>query len=150
MEYILRKVELKDIDELIELCEAHAIYEQAEYDKTGKKESLSKELFSQNSRLTCIVAEHNSKLIGYVTYTKDYSTWDTAYFLYLDCLFLYEEFRGHGIGEKLMHEVMNAAKNENIPMIQWHTSEFNTRAIKFYKRIGGYSKNKVRFFLEVK
>lgn len=146
----IRKVQLNDMDELINLCEAHAIYEKANYTREHKKENLIKELFSDAPRLTCLVVEFENKLIGYASFTTDYSTWDAEYFLYLDCLYLYEEYRGNGIGEKLMNEVMKHAKQQNIKMIQWHTPDFNTRAIKFYHRIGGYSKNKVRFFWEVK
>jgi hypothetical protein len=53
----------------------------------GKAERLADALFL-SKRLHGLVVEQGSELIGYATYTFDYSTWDAAEFMYLDCLFL--------------------------------------------------------------
>jgi GNAT superfamily N-acetyltransferase len=80
---------------------------------------------------------------------KQFSTWDTDFYIYMDCLFLTEESRGYGIGEKMMNVIKLEAKKLNCSLIQWQTPNFNTRAIKFYNRIGGISKTKERYFLKV-
>ena len=67
----------------------------------------------------------------------------------MDCLFLTEESRGYGIGEKMMNVIKLEAKKLNCSLIQWQTPNFNTRAIKFYNRIGRISKTKERYFLKV-
>ena len=139
----------EDIHQIIDLCEAHANYEQCDYSKENKVDKLSNNLFSSSPKLYCLVVEQNNKLIGYATYMKQYSTWDACEYIYMDCLFMNENTRGFGIGEQLVRKIQEEGKKLNCKLIQWQTPDFNIRAIKFYKRIGAKSKIKERFFLEI-
>lgn len=147
MKYTIRDVEEKDLDRLVILCSKHAAYEKAEYHSGGKKEKLHDALFSQNRALYCLVVETIEGIIGYATYTFDFSTWDARKFIYLDCLYLEEEYRSFGIGAVLMEKVKEAGQREDCVNMQWQTPDFNVRAIKFYNRIGGIGKDKVRYTL---
>lgn len=147
--YMIRSVQEKDLDELVELCGLHAAYEQSSYDPSGKKERLRDLLFNDRPNLYAYVVERDNRLLGYTTVTLQTSTWDANHYLYLDCLFMREEARGMGIGEALMHKVKEEAKRLGCDLIQWQTPEFNVRAIKFYHRIGGQSLKKERFFWSV-
>jgi ribosomal protein S18 acetylase RimI-like enzyme len=148
MEYIIRKCTENDLPTLVELCQKHADYEQATFDKTGKEALLKRAIFSDSQKLSCYVIEGNNKLGGYFSYTFDFSTWDANFFLYLDCLYLEPEFRGLRIGEKVFEMLKEIAKQNDCINIQWQTPVFNERAIKFYNRIGGTGKDKVRFFID--
>lgn len=145
----IRFAKPKDIHEIIDLCQEHAIYEKSDYDKENKNVQLSKDLFSKTPKLYCFVVENDEQLIGYATYMKQYATWDACEYIYMDCLFIKDIARGYGIGEKLVKRIQQEAKLLNCFLIQWQTPNFNTRAIKFYKRIGATSKSKERFFLEI-
>lgn len=127
----------------------HAAFEQAKFQEAGKKEKLYVALFAENNPLSCIVAEVGTDVIGYATYTFDYSTWDAGWFIYLDCLYLEENYRNYGIGKVLMDKVIEAGKDRQCVNLQWQTPVFNERAIKFYKRIGGVGKDKVRFTVDL-
>ena len=91
----------------------------------------------------------NETIVGYASYTFDFSTWDVATFMHMDCLYLDEEARSFGIGEALIEKLKQIAIAKNCINIQWQTPEFNERAIKFYHRIGGTGKSKVRFTLDL-
>jgi GNAT superfamily N-acetyltransferase len=145
----IRFVVQEDIHEVVDLCEAHAQYEQDEYSVKNKAEQLSKALFSTNPRLYCLVVEQNKELIGYATYTLQYSTWEACDYVYMGCLYMKEEARGFGIGEQLVRKIEEEGRKFGCCLIQWQTPDFNVRAIKFYKRIGAKSKIKERFFLEI-
>lgn len=144
---IIRFAAPKDMTALIDLCAQHAAFEQCDYNPDTKSEALGKTLFSENPPLQCLVVEHNNQLIGYATFMKQYSTWDAAFYMYMDCLFLTADSRGLGIGEDLVNRIKKEAKKTGCTHIQWQTPEFNTRAMKFYRRIGATSKSKERFFL---
>lgn len=150
MEYLIRECTEKDIPELVELCGKHSEFEHTIYDPTGKEYSLEKALFSESPKLFCFVIESQNILQGYFTYTFDFSTWDAQPFLYLDCLYLEPEFRGHRIGEVVFEKLKEIAKQNGCVIIQWQTPIFNERAIKFYNRIGATGKEKVRFFINTK
>lgn len=146
---MIRFIKESEIEQLIDLCEKHALYEKATYERKGKKEGLLKALFSEHPPLYCLVATENEKVVGYATYMFQYSTWDAKYYTYLDCLFLLEEARGKGIGQRLMETVRAESLKEKCSLIQWQTPDFNVDAIRFYRRLGAVSKTKERFFWEI-
>jgi GNAT superfamily N-acetyltransferase len=149
MEYLIRKCEEKDLPELVVLCQKHAAYEQTGYDPEGKAAALQQALFSANPVLFCAVVECGQTLQGYYTYTFDFSTWDAQKFLYLDCLYLEPAYRGQGIGKVIFEQLKAIAARYQCVNIQWQTPDFNESAIRFYHRVGGVGKDKVRFFLKV-
>jgi len=145
----VRFIEKSDLNDLIKLCELHAVFEQSEYNSKNKKQKLEKHLFSDKPTLFCFVVEHLDKIIGYATYMKQFSTWDSDFYIYMDCLFMTEESRGFGIGEKLIDRIKIEGIKNQCTHIQWQTPDFNKRAMKFYNRIGAESKTKERYFLKV-
>ncbi|UGU15925.1 GNAT family N-acetyltransferase [Sinomicrobium kalidii] len=144
---IIRFARESDLPELVRLCQLHAQFEKSEYEPGGKEELLNNHLFGERPSLYCLVAEHNQKLMGYTSYMKQFSTWDANCYIYMDCLFLTEESRGFGIGERLIDQIKEEAKKMDCSLIQWQTPKFNRRAMKFYDRIGASSKTKERYFL---
>ncbi len=149
MDYRIRTAEHRDLPFLIELCREHAAYEQAAYDPAGKMEKLEQALFGQEEKLFCLVVESNGVPVGFASYTFDFSTWDACTFLYLDCLYLQAAFRGFKIGEQVMQQLRGIAQDKGCVNIQWQTPVFNESAIRFYKRVGGIAKDKMRFCLPV-
>lgn len=148
MEYNIIQCRKEDIPAVIILCAHHADFEKAEYDKNGKKDALRKAIFGKNPVLHCWVVVVNEKVMGYVTFTFNYSTWNAGYFLYLDCLYLEPEIRSMGIGAEIIKRLKAIARKNECVNIQWQTPEFNIRAIQFYNRVGGKGKKKVRFFID--
>lgn len=149
MEFISRKCRESDLPSLVNLCQNHALYEQVSYATEGKEELLKQAIFSKNPPLYCHIIEVAEKVVGYFSYTIDFSTWEAKTFLHLDCLYLEPEIRGFKIGEAIFEELKGLAQAKGCCMLQWQTPVFNEKAIRFYHRMGATSKDKVRFFLEV-
>ncbi|MFK7953829.1 MAG: N-acetyltransferase family protein [Ekhidna sp.] len=145
----IRFAKQSDLEDIVMLCEQHAHFEESDYDSSNKSENLDRHLFGKNPSLFCLVVQQEESIIGYATYMKQFSTWDAEFYIYMDCLFLNDESRGIGIGEELINRIKQEAQKFDCNHIQWQTPDFNTRAIKFYKRIGAVSKTKERFFLGV-
>jgi GNAT superfamily N-acetyltransferase len=149
MKYLIRDCQPKDVNAVVDLCEKHADYERASFNPTGKEEKLKNALFREHPQLFCLVVEINETIVGYASYTFDFSTWDVNTFMYMDCLYLEEDIRGFGIGEAIIEKLKQIASDKKCINIQWHTPKFNEKAIKFYHRIGGTGKDKVRFSLDL-
>lgn len=149
MDYTIRRAIQSDMPEIIQLCAEHSEYERADYSAEGKAEKLASFLFSGKPPLFCLIVESNSKILGYATYMFEFSTWDAAYYTYMDCLYLRPAYRSLGIGKVLVEEIEKHSRLEGVELVQWHTPSFNERAIKFYHRLGAASKEKVRFYLTV-
>jgi L-amino acid N-acyltransferase YncA len=142
----VRAVQSSDVNSIVELCAEHAEYEKTTYISEGKAELLHVALFEQKN-LYAWVVESEKSLVGYATATLEFSTWDAAYFLHMDCLYLKAGARGQGLGEQLLREVAKLAKEKSCVNVQWQTPDWNLGAMNFYNRLGATSKNKVRFFL---
>lgn len=147
---VIRYVEECDLDLLVILCEEHARYENVPYQVNGKSKSLAKYIFKAEPDLYCLVVVVDENVVGYATYMRQFSTWDACFYLYMDCLFLREEMRGFGLGERIVERIKVEAEKLNCNLIQWQTPDFNVPAIKFYRHLNAIPENKVRFFLETR
>lgn len=150
MEYQISFAKINDLDDILSLCAEHAAYEQADYSPVGKYEKLSQLLFGSQPSLYCFLVKQADQVIGYATYSYEVSTWDAAYYVHMDCLFLRPPFRSLGLGEKLVALIAKEALQKQCNIMQWQTPIFNERAIKFYHRIGATSKEKLRLYLDAK
>lgn len=146
---IIRSATPNDLRVIIDLIKEHAAYEQADICLNGREALLSKHLSNSSGCLKIFVAECNHKVMGYASFMKQFSTWDAAYYLYLDCLYLVTEARGMGIGKRMMDRIKEYALQQDCKLIQWQTPDFNHNAIQFYNKIGAKAKNKVRFFWKI-
>jgi putative acetyltransferase len=53
-------------------------------------------------------------------------------------LWLLEEYHGQGIGYQIMKELLHFARENDYTCVRLQTSQFQARAIAFYKRLGFY------------
>jgi ribosomal protein S18 acetylase RimI-like enzyme len=79
------------------------------------------------------VAETDNNIVGIALYYYGYSSWKGS-MLYLDDLVVKEAYRKHGIGKKLLDELISIAKDERINQVRWHVLDWNENAINFYKK----------------
>jgi ribosomal protein S18 acetylase RimI-like enzyme len=147
---MIRPIAHADLPELIELCKLHAEYEGANYVDTGQAKRLAVALFSNPPALYGWVADDAEKggLAGYMTAVVEFATWPARPFVYMDCLYLREHARARGLGRRFMEALVAFATEGGYGEIQWHTPPTNALGIGFYRRIGAYSRDKVRFFLD--
>lgn len=145
----IRCIQKQDLPVLLAFCKAHADLEQSFFDSGSKLERWSQYLFDPALDIHCWMLEFDGQLIGYATFMRQFSTWDADFYLYLDCLYLADNFRSQGFGVLVMQAIKDYAQTKNYPTIQWQTPSFNHRAIAFYKRLGAASKSKERFFWDM-
>ncbi len=141
----VRAVQKKDVRAIVELIKRHAQYEKGIFKAENKEALLTKHFFKKLSPVKCLVVEVEAQVVGYATFSKQFSTWDADYYVYLDCLFLKEEVRGGGVGKQIMEHIKAYAKSEYCSIVQWQTPIFNEKGINFYKKIGAEAKTKERF-----
>ena len=145
--YRIREIRRSDTEALVDLCAAHAAYERATYHRGGKEALLGELLFARPVRLFGFVVEGSDGLVGYATYAVQWSTWDAAPYLYMDCLYLEADVRGQGIGSALVQRIITEAQRRGCQAVEWQTPVFNTRAMAFYDRLGAEGTKKVRYRL---
>jgi GNAT superfamily N-acetyltransferase len=65
-----------------------------------------------------------------------YSTFAARPILYLEDVFVLPEERGQGAGKALLTEMARVAVRRGCGGMEWLVLDWNTPAIRFYKRIG--------------
>lgn len=146
--YYIRSAHKPDLKQIINLCEAHAKYEGSKCNLETNPNQLEKLLFD-SPQINCLVVEKDRKLVGYTTFIKQVSTWHAGHYMYVDCLYLLKEFRGLGIGKKLMSEIKKQATQQDCFELQWQTPTSNKQGINFYLKLKAFPKEKVRFSLQL-
>ena len=82
--------------------------------------------------MNCAVAEEAGKVIGFVTYNVQNSTWSANGHCYLEDLFVDPTTRGSGIGRSLIDYVKVFAVENKCSRLYWNTDEDNDVARKLY------------------
>ena len=144
-EVVIRPLRPDEIDRLLFLCAEHAAYEKIDFTSEGKADHMLGAIFSQPVRLWCFVAEVNGAVVGYATCTKDFSTLRASEYLHLDCLHIARDYRGFGIGKKMMLAIAAHAASMGCATLEWQTPIWNEPAIRFYRRLGAIGNDKARF-----
>jgi GNAT superfamily N-acetyltransferase len=145
--HTVRRVEPTDLDAVVALCAEHAEFERASFDPSGKLERLNEAIFGNDPRLTAWIAVVDRQPVGYATATMDFSTWNAALFLYMDCLFVRPSHRNGGVGLTLFEAVFCFVRERGLNEIQWQTPAWNMDACRFYRRIGGTDLPKAGFIM---
>ncbi len=127
----IRKAEPADFEAIYALIKAFA-----EFIKTPEKVlTTPAQMMQDKDFFNCLVAIDKDAIIGFATYFFAYYSW-TGKSVYLDDLYVVAPYRGRGIGSKLLDEVIAIAKNENCKKVRWQVSNWNEKAIEFYKMRG--------------
>jgi GNAT superfamily N-acetyltransferase len=147
---VVRPARPEDVEAVVTLCGEHAAYEKSPWVSEGKLEGLAAALFKDPPKLWCLVAEVDSDIVGYASYTREFSTWWACDFVYLDCLYVREAYRGTGIGRQMMEIVCYEARVLGCSVVKWHTPVWNSRAARFYERLGATGEEKLRFIWQVR
>lgn len=82
---------------------------------------------------------------GYAACSEEFAFWDARHYLHMDCLYLAEEARGHGLGAALMAAVAGLARELGLEHVEWQTPDWNEGAIRFYDRLGATGRPKQRY-----
>lgn len=131
----LIEAEDKDCEAILELIYGIAKYEKMTDQVTATVESLHDSLFVKK-RAKVVLAYENSKLIGYMLYFFNYSTFTGGANIYLEDLFIYEEYRHKGYGKEMLRVLAQIALDNDAKRIDWVCLDWNKPSLDFYKSIG--------------
>ncbi|XP_004468801.1 thialysine N-epsilon-acetyltransferase isoform X2 [Dasypus novemcinctus] len=124
------------------------IRELAEYEKLPDQVKISEEAlradgFGENPFYHCLMAEilpaHGEPqgpfLVGYGLYYFTYSTWKGRN-VYLEDIYVKPEYRGQGIGTKIIKKVAEVALDKGCSQFRLAVLDWNQRAMDLYKALG--------------
>ena len=131
MNITITKATEKDFPDILEMIKELAEYEKAPEKVTNNLQKMQKE----KHLFQAFIAREYDRPVGFALFFFAYFTW-TGKSLYLDDIYVRQEYRKQGIGKKLITVVINFAKQNNCSRIRWQVLNWNTPAIEFYKKLG--------------
>ena len=145
MSLVLRKASVEDAALLHQFIVDLAIYERAPNAVKVTVEQLRADLDSDTPPFECQIAYWSGIPAGFALFFSTYSTWRGAS-LYLEDLFVKEEFRGRGIGRGLLRSVATVAVQRGCARLDWVVLDWNQDAIEFYERLGAKKLKSLQMF----
>ncbi len=132
----IRPAQTEDVDTIFELILSLAEYEQLTDQVIGNSDLLRSHLFGAKPYAESIVAELDTKIVGFGLFFHTYSTFLTQPGLYLEDVFVLPEYRRQGIGKALMMSVAKIAFDRGCGRLDWSVLDWNQPAIDFYQSLG--------------
>lgn len=134
MKIKIRKAKLSDVQTILLLVLKLAEYEKKTVgDVKLTTDKIIKHAFCSKPYFNLLVAETENELVGYALYFFTYAASLGAPILYLEDLFVLENYQRQGIGTKFLTQLARIAANHHCCRMEWHTFSWNRSAIDFYQ-----------------
>jgi len=118
-----------------------AEYERLLHEVEMTEADVRRDLFGENPRCFCDIAEHEGKPVGFALWFYNYSTFRGRAGIYLEDLFVRPEARGVGAGKALLQRLAERCVDADLGRLEWAVLNWNTPSIEFYDSLGASRKD---------
>lgn len=130
----LRIATAADAEVLNEMIAAFAAYERLPSASTV--ESLRAELASPDRVFEAVLAFIDGKAVGFAVFFLSYSTFIAKRGLYLEDIYVREEYRNKGVATALLKHIAKVAVERGLGRVEFTVLLWNTVAIEFFETLG--------------
>jgi GNAT superfamily N-acetyltransferase len=127
-----------DVPVILRMINALAEYEQLTHEVTATEDDLRQSLFGPRPAGEVVLAYAGQAPVGFALFFHNFSTFVGRQGLYLEDLFVVPEWRGKGVGKRLLAHVAAIAESRNCGRMEWAVLDWNESAIAFYRRMGAH------------
>ena len=135
-EFRIEPATASDIPLILTFIKGLAEYEGLAQDVVATEESLGESLFGPQASAEVVIAYSATEPVGFAVFFHNYSTFLGRSGLYLEDLFVLPEWRGRGVGRRLLGYVANIAVTRDCGRLGWSVLDWNEPAIRFYRALG--------------
>ncbi|KAA3598731.1 MAG: GNAT family N-acetyltransferase [Calditrichaeota bacterium] len=135
-EFEIKFAKAKDIPIILNFIKDLAKYEKLENEVVATEQSLHDTLFGKKTFAEVLIASESGVEVGFALFFHNYSTFLGKPGIYLEDLFVKEEFRGKGYGKALLTKLAKITVERNCGRLEWSVLDWNEPSIKFYKKLG--------------
>lgn len=132
----IRHATVQDCQTILDFIMELAVYEKLEHEVVATVATLEETLFGETRYAQCVIAEHQSRPVGYALFFNNFSTFTGRPGIYLEDLYVKPEMRGKGYGKNLLAYLAKLAVDSNFTRVEWSVLDWNEPSIQFYRSIG--------------
>lgn len=138
----IRPATVDDVPVILNFIKSLAEYEQLAHEVVATEEILKNSMFGERRYAEAIIAygkktqDSPEEPAGMALYFHNFSTFLGRPGLYLEDLFVNPEFRGAGIGKRLLIQLAAIAKERNCQRYEWVCLDWNKPSREFYEALG--------------
>jgi ribosomal protein S18 acetylase RimI-like enzyme len=143
----IKKATLNELDPLTELFDLYRGFYEQKSDLDGAKEFLKERLTNKESVVFIAFDENNP--IGFVQLYPSFSSVSMNRTWVLNDLYVKEDGRGKGFGEKLLKKAITFAEETGAKGISLETGKENVTAQKLYEKMGFKRESHYFYFLNI-
>ncbi len=135
-EFVLRPARESDVAVILACIRGLAEYERLAHEVVATEDALRETLFGSRRGAEVVLAFASGTPAGFALFFHNYSTFLARPGLYLEDLFVFPAFRGHGLGRRLLSHLAALAIERGCGRIDWSVLDWNADAIRFYEGVG--------------
>lgn len=132
----IHAAEAGDESIILEFIRALAEYEKLADEVVANSKDLHKYLFSENKVAEVLIGVYKKEAVGFAIFFQNFSTFLAKPGIYLEDLFILEEFRGKGLGKSLLTYLAKLTVERGCGRLEWAVLDWNEPSIKFYESLG--------------
>jgi len=131
----IRNANINDSATILGFIKELAEYENMSNDVVATEELLKQNIF-EKKLAEVIIAEFDSKPVGFALFFHNFSTFLGKGGIYLEDLYVQPAMRDKNIGKTLLSSLAKIAVDRDCGRLEWSCLNWNEPSIKFYKSQG--------------
>jgi GNAT superfamily N-acetyltransferase len=136
MSLVIRSAMPADAGLVLTFIRELAEYEKLLHEVEAREDDIARDLFGEQPRVFCEIAEWGGEPVGFALWFYTYSTFQGRHGLYLEDLFVRPAQRGRGIGKVLLANLARRCLDEGLGRLRWWVLNWNEPSIAFYRSLG--------------
>ena len=132
----IHKARKEDVPLILDFIRGLGEYERLSHEVVATEADLERYLFGSEKVAEVMIGYEGEKPVGFALYFLNFSTFLGKPGIYLEDLFVLEEYRGRGYGKKLLARLAAIAVEKNYGRLEWAVLDWNEPSIEFYKSLG--------------
>ncbi|RPI46126.1 MAG: GNAT family N-acetyltransferase [Bacteroidetes bacterium] len=126
----------KDVPLVLYFIRKLAEYEKLTHEVEATVEKLERYLFGEEKVAEVVIGFLDEQPVGFALYFSNFSTFLALPGIYLEDLYVLEEYRGRGFGKVLLSYLARMAVDRGMGRLEWAVLDWNEPSIQFYKSLG--------------